>query len=424
VSSPARRGLRPALVILHRWVGLVLAGFLVLAGLTGALLVWVEELDAAVSPALLQVEPTSAAPLDPLALREAVQAAHPEAYVALVPLGRKPGRSAVFRLYPRPLEGQARGSGAEPPNDQVFVDPYTGRILGARKWGDIGQGLKNLVPFLYRLHFSLALDVVGSYVFGVVALLWMLDCVVGAWLTLPPGRGGGGARRWLARWWPAWQVRRHAGAYKLNFDLHRAGGLWLWAVLFVIAWSSVAFNLSDEVYEPVMKRLLDHQPDRRSLPPARQPRLQPALDWPAALATGRRLMAEQARLQGFTIKAETMLVHDLCCGPRGAYRYQVQSSRDIRDHWGSTQLLFDADTGALLQLWLPTGAAAGDTVRMWLTSLHMAAVWGLPFRLFMTVVGLLVPVLAVTGVVVWARKRRGRRAPARLRWRGEQPHAG
>jgi uncharacterized iron-regulated membrane protein len=54
----------------------------------------------------------------------------------------------------------------------------------------------------------------------------------------------------------------------------------------------------------------------------------------------------------------------------------------------------------------------------------MAAVWGLPFRFFMTVVGLLVPVLAVTGVVVWARKRRGRRAPARLRWRGEQPHAG
>lgn len=86
-------------------------------------------------------------------------------------------------------------------------------------------------------------------------------------------------------------------------------------------------------------------------------------------------------------------MHDLCCGARGAYRYQVQSSRDIRDHWGSTHVLFDAETGELLQLWLPTGRAAGDILRMWLTSLHMAAAWGLPLRIFMTVVGLLVPVL-------------------------------
>jgi hypothetical protein len=53
----------------------------------------------------------------------------------------------------------------------------------------------------------------------------------------------------------------------------------------------VAFNLSNEVYEPVMKRLLHHQPDRASLPPARQARLDPALGWPAALDTGRQLMA-------------------------------------------------------------------------------------------------------------------------------------
>jgi uncharacterized iron-regulated membrane protein len=92
----ARARLRPALVVVHRWVGLVLAGFLVLAGLTGALLVWVEELDAAVSPTLFQVPASdaSARPLDPLVLRDAVQAAHPEAYVAMVPLERKPGRSA------------------------------------------------------------------------------------------------------------------------------------------------------------------------------------------------------------------------------------------------------------------------------------------------------------------------------------------
>jgi len=68
-------------VWLHRWLGLVLAGFLALAGLTGALLVWNQELDAALNPRLFRAEPPTpdAQPLDPLRLREIVQARHPQA---------------------------------------------------------------------------------------------------------------------------------------------------------------------------------------------------------------------------------------------------------------------------------------------------------------------------------------------------------
>jgi hypothetical protein len=168
------------------------------------------------------------------------------------------------------------------------------------------------------------------------------------------------------------------------------------------------------VYDPVMRSVLAHQPDRDVLPRPERPRVQPAIDWLTARDIGRRLMNEQASEHGFVVRREMLLVHDLCCGRHGSYRYQVQSSRDIRDHWGSTQVIFDAQTGAFLQLWLPTGAASGDTVRMWLTSLHMAALWGLPYRVFMTLVGLLVPMLAVTGVLIWARKRRGRVFPKHI----------
>ncbi|MGZ7192220.1 PepSY domain-containing protein, partial [Streptococcus pyogenes] len=79
-----------------------------------------------------------------------------------------------------------------------------------------------------------------------VALLWTLDCFAGAWLTFPaPQRLNAPrpAKPWLSRWAPSWKLRLSSGAYKLNFDLHRAGGLWTWAMLFVLAWSSVAFNL-------------------------------------------------------------------------------------------------------------------------------------------------------------------------------------
>lgn len=423
----ARAPLRPVLVVIHRWVGLVMAGFLLVAGLTGALLAWHDELEAWVSPQLLLALPPSAdaQPLDPLALRERVQAAQPQALVAYAPLSVAPGHALVLRLFALP--DPATGRTPELLNDQVFMNPYTGEVLGERKWGDISQGLKNLMPFVYRLHYELALGVVGSYAFGIVALLWTLDCFVGAWLTCPartrrvpgaamregskPAKAGG--RAWLARWWPSWTVRWRAGSYKLNFDLHRAGGLWVWAMLFVLAWSGVAFNLS-EVYDPVMNAVFAHQPDDGAVPPLPAPKLAPAIGWHEARNIGRRLMAEHAREKGFTVLRETALVHD----PRtGIYRYQVMSSRDIRAQGGSSRLVFDADSGAFKGLWLPTGAANGDTVRMWLTSLHMALVGGivagLPMKVFICAVGLMVAMLSVTGVVVWWRKRSKRASGAR-----------
>lgn len=55
---------------------------------------------------------------------------------------------------------------------------------------------------------------------------------------------------------------------------------------------------------------------------------------------------------------------------------------------------------------LPIGAASGDTICMWITSLHMAALWGLPFKLLICVPGLAVAMLSVPGAVIWLRKRR------------------
>ncbi|WP_349572753.1 PepSY-associated TM helix domain-containing protein [Azotobacter salinestris] len=398
---------RPLLVLIHRYVGLTMAGFLLVAGLTGSLLAWNEELEAVLSPALFRVAPPGpeARPLDPLVLRARVQELHPQAFVARAPLKVEPGHSVTFRLFARP---DASGSLPELANDQVFVNPYTGEVLGARKWGDISQGPKNLMPFLYRLHFSLALGSVGSYLLGIVALLWTLDCFAGAYLTFParqrnraqrtPGKG------WLARWWSAWQVRWTGGSYKLNFDLHRAGGLWPWAMLFVLAWSSVAFNLS-EVYDPVMETLFAHQPDGPASRNRAAPQLEPRLDWFEARETGRRLMAREAQAQGFAVQWEDALTYD---PRRGLYSYRVHSDRDLSQHWGSTQVSFDANSGALAYVWLPTGAASGDTLRTWFVSLHMAALWGLPFRLFVCLLGLVVAMLSVTGTLIWWRKRQGR----------------
>ncbi|MET0265771.1 MAG: PepSY-associated TM helix domain-containing protein [Duganella sp.] len=417
----ARWSLRTVLLPVHRYVGLLLALFLALAGLTGSLLAWNEELEAVISPQLFRVAAPApgAARIDPLQLHEQVRARYPAAFVARVPLEQTAGRSVMFAL--RALPGKGAGKGGPLANDQVFVDPYTGQTLGERRWGDISQGSKNLMPFIYRLHYSLALDGIGTLIFGVVSLLWTLDCFVGAWLTFPRRRehhdGGrhGAAPIWLARWWPSWQLRS-GSVYKISFNLHRAGGLWTWALLLVLAWSSVAFNLP-QVYEPAMKTLFSHQRGMDSIARLKKPRMAPAIGWEPALLLARQQMAAEARTRGFVVEAEKSLLYDPV---RGVYRYDVRSSSDIRHRGGHTRMVIDGDSGVVRGLWLPTGAASGDTVTTWLTTLHMAALGGWPVQLLMSVMGLAVLMLSVTGVVVWWKKRAGRgKQGARMVQRGE-----
>ncbi|KQP19384.1 hypothetical protein ASF45_25025 [Pseudorhodoferax sp. Leaf265] len=392
--------MRSGLLRMHRYVGLLLAGFLVLTGLTGAMLAWNAELDEALNPGLLRAVPPAldAAMWSPLALRAAVQQRFPHALVARVPLAQEQGKAASFLLRRKP---------GSPPlaDDQVFIDPYTGRILGTRRWGDLTQGVHNLMPFVYRLHYSLALGPVGTAVLGIAAVLWTLDCMVGLYLTLPARRRHAAAagRSFWARWSPAWKLSMRS-RFRMVFDVHRAGGLWLWVALLAMALSSVALNLP-QVYDPVIQRLAARQPSTEALP-ARPPLGQPGLGWEQAHVRARALMGEEATRRGFVVRQESSLSYDF---RRGLYRYDVRSSLDVKDKGGSTRIFLDADTGGLVGIWLPTAAAAGDTVTTWLTQLHMAAVGGRPMKAAIGLFGVAVAVLSCTGVVIWLRKRRAKR---------------
>ena len=86
------------------------------------------------------------------------------------------------------------------------------------------------------------------------------------------------------------------------------------------------------------------------------------------------------------------------------YAYRVLSDRDP-GVTGNTQIRFDGDTGRPLALDIPTGRAAGTTIDAWLGDLHVADVFGVTMKIILTLVGLAVAVLPVTGVLIWWRKR-------------------
>lgn len=396
-------------VICHRWAGLTIALFLIVAGFTGIFLAWVDEIDGVIAPDLHHVEaPASgAAMLPPLLLRERVLAAYPGAVINYLPLNHETGRSTTY--YVQRIDHKTGALTNYSPNwDQLFVDPYTGRTTGTRIWGDIGQGMKNLMPFVYRLHYSLALGDWGVFAFGIAAFIWTLDSFVGFYLTLPVrtrrvGAASAGGPGWWRRWRPSWSVRWGSTAYKLNFDLHRAGGLWIWPLLLVFAWSSVAFNLT-EVYTPVMRAFGAVEPGI-GLPTLDEPDYHPALD----VAVAVRLGAEHARAQMIRRGLTAGRADSISYSPEnGVYSYSFTSERDFTDEGGRSSVTFNARDGQLLHVDLPAGENGANTFTNWIMALHMGMVFGLPYRIFVTLIGVLVTMLSVTGVIIWMKKRTGR----------------
>src|SRR5260370_29988075 len=89
--------MRSWLVRLHRWFGLAIALFLFVAGLTGAVIAWDHELDAALNPVVF-VAQSSPPALSPLELANRIEAPHPRVQVTDLPLAARPGPTVPIRL--------------------------------------------------------------------------------------------------------------------------------------------------------------------------------------------------------------------------------------------------------------------------------------------------------------------------------------
>lgn len=380
--------MRRGLVLLHRYVGLGVAGFLVIAGLTGSILAFQSELDAWLNPHLFRVDHTER-PLPPSQLTATIERRQPGIEVFSLVLPAATEDSATVFVGPKD------GAGA-PGYNQLFVNPATGAILGKRMNGAMQLDRAHLIPFIYRLHHSLTLPGNwGVWLMGGVALAWMLDCGVGFCLTLPRGRP-----LWK-KWSPAWGIKHGAGTYRFHLDLHRAFGLWLWAALFLLALSGVSLNLNSELFRPVLSVLLPTSASKWDRLPPTPPAM--TLDWDSAIA---KALAEAAQ------RGWDRPIRSIYAGRAQGF-YVVRFGQKHEPGFGASSILVSGADGSILMVEEAGSGESGDVVAGLMFPIHSGQVAGLPGRILICVTGLAVAILSITGAYVWWKKRAPRAARRR-----------
>jgi len=388
--------MRKLLVLLHRWFGLGVALFLFQAGLTGALIAWDHEIDALLNPELYHAESApGATPLAPLELAEMLEQREPRLEVTFLPLAIEPGHALLLGVKPRidPGTGQPYELGY----DQVAMNPTTGAIQGQREWGKISLSRQQVMPFLYKLHYSLHIPEVGIrplglWFMGVVAVVWLLDAFIALWISFPNRKA----------WKKSFAFRFDKGGYRLNFDLHRSGGVWAWLLLMPLAMTAVSMNLNRELVRPIVSVFspLAESPFASRTPnPGGYERSAPRA------AVIERGVADAQRLElGRPLGG---LFYSPDFGVYGVGFYEA--GKDHGDGGlGNPWLYYDGKTGDSVGSELPGRGSAGDLFMQLQFPLHSGRILGVPGRILITLLALIVSMLSVTGVVIWAKKRRQR----------------
>ncbi|MCP8899730.1 PepSY-associated TM helix domain-containing protein [Gilvimarinus xylanilyticus] len=398
--------MRAFMLRLHRYMGLTIAVFLVITGVTGAIISWDHELDEWLNPHLNETH-TKGTPIAATELAAMVEKEFPKVEVTYFELAPEPGHSQYFWVAPR--VNPETGHLYKPEFNQVYVDPVSGEIMGKRLWGQVWPITgETFMSFLYKLHFSLHIpeffdiDHWGLWLLGVIALIWTFDCFVGFYLTLPrnKGRERKNGRGWMSRWAPAWKIRRTAGPIRFNFDLHRALGLWTWLLLFIIAFTAFSLNLYREVFYPVMSMVSDVTPSplEERVPNDHDEPITPTLTFSD--------IETLARTEGDAIGWTQPVGSIWYAREWGMYRVEYFAGGDSHGAGGvgHEALFFDGHTGEVLGDFVPWEGTAADIFVQAQFPLHSGRILGLPGRILISIMGIVVAALSITGVVIWWRK--------------------
>jgi uncharacterized iron-regulated membrane protein len=344
----------------HLWIGIVLALYLIVIGVSGSILVLRIELGALAGANPWESRKPPEPRVDIAAVVRKLEVRYPNFRIlsVIAPGRTEPGY--IARLLGRT---QIR----------VGVDAGTGEILGEPKRGPAW------LDTVEKLHVSLFASRNGRIINGVGGAFLLAMCITG-----------------IVNWWPGVRNWRRALTVdfrrswrRINFDMHSAIGFWalaiisFWAVSAVyFAWPREAFGLVNRISPIVNSKA------------------------PVVEVTARSEMSEPD-LSGLVKRAYQLDSGTAFAGVEFPFNRRAPIKILMRRGNGLSReyedvLYFDPYTGAYLTTWrYGVNQSLGDWFIWSQVPMHFGVYWGPGVKIIWALLGLAVPTLAVTGLLMY-----------------------
>lgn len=392
----------------HRWLGITIGFVLAVMGVTGSMLSFEEEIVATLSPCKAYVViGNSLLPVDELMQR--VRAQRPGAVIEQLRLSSEPARAIELRLQTKDQDlGRDRGV--------MYVDPYTGEILGASAASDF-------FAFVEDLHRFMAISpmpgekssFIGRQITGISALVLVFFSLSGLYLGWPRRPSD----------WRSWFVidLRRTGR-NLYHQIHVIVGGWVLLCYLLVALTGLVWSY-DWYRTAVMVVLGTETQDLKS--ETDQDKGSPSDHSPNDAKSGGRGEERRRRRVDFEPSMPTVSLDlvwrnfrrqvpedfgDAAISmPRGNGPIRVE--RVVRGGFRDGVLdryFFDTTTGALLRQDLAADRSIGRTFISSILAFHSGSFFGLAGRLLVMASSLAMPIFLATGLLLFTTRREKERA--------------
>lgn len=366
-------GLRKIGKYIHGRLALAIGLVFALISWTGALLVYEQEVLRWIHPQHYRIENPGVTPLKVDQLMEKVK--------KQLPAGCYPGSLTLFADRHSTWQVEI----ANKRSAVVFVDPYTGHIVGMH---DEDSGF---FYWVRRLHRWLLFDYkrgsdtfcLGKFLIGSVTLLSVFVLLSGLAIWIP--------RSWQMLW-RRLRVKTDAGWHRLCYDWHVAGGFYLCLFLLMLALTGLTWSFAwyrKVFYAPFG---VDYQSTRNYN--AHLEFVPRTVDYEAWQTAWQDVRTVRPQYRKVTIEETCIKVSD-----------RLYGNQRRNDSW-----TFDEHTGRLTEYTSYAELPRQDRIRGWIFALH-EGVWGGHFSKLLTfVAGLGGGFLPLTGYWLFHRRKRKKKS--------------
>jgi uncharacterized iron-regulated membrane protein len=360
---------------IHLYLSLAAGLVILIACLTGAILVFEKEAQMALNPGRYYVEAgTQKLPLQKL--EAAVKEAYPGSKVGGIKVYTDAERSAevTVTLKKKEAEKSKAAPGERAPTYTAFVNPYNGQVL------DLYTYRETFFYQVFALHRWLlgGQNSIGKMIVGVATLIFLFILLTGIILWFPA------TKRILMQ---RLKIKWTAGWKRLNHDFHIVLGFYSAIFLFIFAFTGLAWSFewfNKGIYTVTNSPIKAPEPPQSTFQADAK-----KIGFDAALSAAK---SQYPDVQFYNISAPK--------DSTGIYSIAALSNNPV--HESATDAVYvDQFSGNVLGTLPFSERSLGAKVRSSFKPVHTGSIWGTPSKIIAFITCLLGVTFPITGTVMW-----------------------